>query len=150
MGDGGRFRRYRIVRGAPPRAALLARPGARSRPYGTLGVGADGAAGYSLIEINTFVRHRFPVIVVIGNDAGWAQIWRDQVALLKDDVCTMLRHSEYHAVAEGIGAAGLMVRDVTSLRGALVQAREIAATGKPVLVNALVDRTEFRKCSISM
>ncbi len=139
-------------------------------PYGTLGVGAgfalaaklarpsaetwilygDGAAGYGIVELDTFARHGVPVIAIIGNDAGWTQIWRDQVALLKDDVGTVLRHSDYHVAAEGLGAVGLKATDLPSLQVALNRAREAAAAGKPVLVNALMDRTEFRKGSISM
>jgi hypothetical protein len=36
------------------------------------------------------------------------------------------------------------------LAPALAQAREIAAGGKPVLVNVWLDRTEFREGSLSM
>lgn len=36
------------------------------------------------------VRMRLPVIAIIGNDACWTQMWRDQVRLLKSDVATEL------------------------------------------------------------
>ncbi|MBN2153367.1 MAG: thiamine pyrophosphate-binding protein [Candidatus Lokiarchaeota archaeon] len=166
VGDGGDFvaTASYIVR---PRAPLSwLDPG----PYGTLGSGAgfalaaklarpsaetwilygDGAAGYGLIEFDTFVRHGVPVVAVVGNDGGWTQIWRDQAEILKDDVGTTLRRSDYHVVAEGLGAAGLVVAGRPALDAALGKAREIAATGRPVLVNALMERTEFRKGSISM
>ena len=70
--------------------------------FGTLGVGAgfalgaklcrpeaevwalfgDGALGYSIAEFDTFVRHGVPIIAVVGNDAGWTQIAREQVPIL--------------------------------------------------------------------
>ena len=42
----------------------------------------DGSVGYALAEFDTFVRHGIPVIAVVGNDAGWAQIAREQVKML--------------------------------------------------------------------
>ncbi len=139
-------------------------------PYGTLGVGAgfalgaklvhpdaevwilygDGAAGYSLIEFDTFVRHNIPVIAVIGNDAGWTQIARDQVELLHDPVGTVLRHSNYQDIATGLGGKGLLLRDTGEIATCLGEAKKIAASGRPVLVNALIGTTEFRKGAISM
>ena len=44
----------------------------------------DGSFGYSLIEFDTFVRHKIPVLAIIGNDASWSQIARDQLKILKD------------------------------------------------------------------
>ena len=138
--------------------------------FGTLGVGAgfalgaklchpdvdvwilygDGSAGYSLAEFDTFVRHGIPVIAVVGNDACWSQIAREQVEMLGDDVGTVLRHSDYHTVVEGFGAAGLKIEDPELVPEVLSQARETAARGKPVLVNVILDKAGFRKGSISM
>lgn len=39
----------------------------------------DGASGYSIVEFDTFVRHKLPVIAIIGNDACWTQIAREQM-----------------------------------------------------------------------
>lgn len=138
--------------------------------FGTLGVGAgfamgakihrpeaevwliygDGAAGYSLPELDTMVRHGLPVIALVGNDASWAQIARDQTALLKDDVATVLRPTDYHVVAEGFGARGLLLNRAADIDAVLTEARRIAAGGTPVLINARIGRTDFRKGSISM
>jgi thiamine pyrophosphate-dependent acetolactate synthase large subunit-like protein len=138
--------------------------------FGTLGVGAgfalaaalcrpdaevwliygDGAAGFSLVEFDTFARHGLPVIAVIGNDAGWTQIARDQVVFLEDDVATVLARSDYEKVAEGFGGVGLAVRDVADLDAVMAKARKAAAAGKPVLINAHIGVTEFRKGSLSM
>jgi thiamine pyrophosphate-dependent acetolactate synthase large subunit-like protein len=138
--------------------------------FGTLGVGAgfaigaqlarprqevwalfgDGAFGYGLAEIDSFVRHGLPVISVIGNDAGWTQIAREQVDLLKDDVGTVLRASDYERAAEGLGASGLRIERDEQADEVLARAREIAASGRPVVINALIGRSQFRKGSISI
>ncbi|HLS55407.1 MAG TPA: thiamine pyrophosphate-binding protein [Zeimonas sp.] len=138
--------------------------------FGTLGVGAgfsigaatvrperevwivfgDGACGFGLSEFDTFVRHGIPVIAVVGNDAGWTQIAREQVKMLKDDVGTVLARTAYHEVARGFGAEGLLVKRADEVDGALKRARELARQGRPVLVNVWLDRTEFREGSLSM
>jgi acetolactate synthase-1/2/3 large subunit len=138
--------------------------------FGTLGVGAgfalgaalcrpesevwiiygDGACGYSLIEFDTFVRHRIPVIAVVGNDAGWTQIAREQVKMLHDDVGTVLARTAYHEVAAGFGAEGILVTKTADVPAALARARAAARAGKPVLINVWLDKTDFREGSISM
>ncbi|HSQ73679.1 MAG TPA: thiamine pyrophosphate-dependent enzyme, partial [Rubrivivax sp.] len=138
--------------------------------FGTLGVGAgfalgaattrperevwivfgDGACGFGLTEFDSFVRHGIPVIAVVGNDAGWAQIAREQVKMLHDDVATVLARTAYHEVAAGFGAEGLLVKRMDEVAAALQRARELARQGRPVLVNVWLDKTEFREGSLSM
>ena len=138
--------------------------------FGTLGVGAgfalgaavcrpasevwiifgDGACGYGLAEFDTFVRHRIPVIAVVGNDAGWTQIAREQVKMLHDDVATVLARTAYHEVVAGFGAEGIVVKSMAEVPAALARARALAKAGKPVLINVWLDKTEFREGSISM
>jgi len=166
VADGGDFvaTASYILRPRGPLAWLD--PGA----FGTLGVGAgfalgaqlarpkdevwlvwgDGASGYGLVEFDTFVRHGVPVIAVVGNDASWSQIAREQVKMLHDDVGTVLARSDYHRVAEGFGAAGLEIRTMNEVPAVLQEARELAHGGRPVLVNVWLDRTDFREGSISM
>ena len=110
----------------------------------------DGSAGYSIAEFDTFVRHGIPVIAVIGNDASWAQIARDQVELLGDDVACKLLPTDYHTVAEGFGGAGFLLEDEAETGSTLQRAAEASTAGKPVLVNARIGKTEFRKGSISI
>jgi len=125
--------------------AAVSRPGTETwLLYG------DGAAGYSLMEMDTLVRHGIPVIALVGNDGGWAQIARDQVAVLNDDVGTVLRQSDYHMVAEGLGARGLLLEKLEDAPGVFREARDVARAGRPVLINAIIDRTDFRDGSISM
>jgi thiamine pyrophosphate-dependent acetolactate synthase large subunit-like protein len=125
--------------------AALARPG--SEVWIIFG---DGACGYGLVEFDTFVRHGIPVIALVGNDAGWTQIAREQVKMLHDDVATVLARTDYHAVVAGFGAEGLVVKTMAEVPAALARARELAHSGKPVLVNVWLDKTEFREGSLSM
>jgi acetolactate synthase-1/2/3 large subunit len=125
--------------------AKLARPG--SEVWAIYG---DGAFGFSLVEFDTFVRHGIPVIAVVGNDGSWAQIAREQVKMLEDDVGTVLSRTAYHKAAEGLGAAGLRLDSPERIGQVLQEAKDIAASGRPVLVNAMIGSTDFRDGSISM
>ncbi|HWK83621.1 MAG TPA: thiamine pyrophosphate-binding protein [Caldimonas sp.] len=166
VADGGDFvaTASYILRPRGPLAWLD--PGA----FGTLGVGAgfalgaaavrpgsqvwllwgDGACGYGIAEFDTFVRHGIAVIAVVGNDAGWTQIAREQVKMFGDDVGTVLARTAYHEVARGFGAEGLEIRSDAEVAAVLAQAQALAAAGRPVLVNVWLDKTEFREGSISM
>lgn len=166
VADGGDFvgTASYIIR--PPAPLSWLDPGV----FGTLGVGGgfavgaslsrpekviwllygDGAAGYSIMEFDTFARHGLPVIAVIGNDACWSQIYRDQVEILGDPVGTELLLSDYQRVAEACGGAGFIIRDSSEIDAVLDAAVEALRRGKPVLVNALIGRNDFRKGSISM
>ncbi len=126
-------------------AAALARPG--SEIWLLWG---DGSAAYSLAEIDTCARHGLAVIAVIGNDAGWTQIAREQVEVLGDAVGTELARSDYHRVAEGYGGEGLLLERPEDAPAVLARAKELAAAGRPVVVNAWIGHTAFRKGSISM
>ncbi|MDH3374668.1 MAG: thiamine pyrophosphate-binding protein [Gammaproteobacteria bacterium] len=110
----------------------------------------DGAVGYALAEFDTFVRHRIPVIAVVGNDASWAQIAREQVKMLDDDVGTVLARSNYHEVAAALGGQGVLLQYPEQTAACLQEARAAASEGVPVLVNAWLDQTDFREGSLSM
>ncbi|MCM2252798.1 MAG: thiamine pyrophosphate-dependent enzyme, partial [Ramlibacter sp.] len=125
--------------------AALARPG--SEVWIVYG---DGACGWGLAEFDTFVRHGIPVIAVVGNDACWTQIAREQVKMLHDDVGTVLARTDYHQVAAAFGAHGIVVRQIGEAPAALAEARAMARQGKPVLLNVWLDKTEFREGSLSM
>ena len=90
------------------------------------------------------------MIAVVGNDAGWTQIAREQVKMLHDDVATVLARTAYHDVVRGFGAEGIVVKSMSEVPTALDRARALARAGKPVLINIWLDKTEFREGSISM
>ena len=138
--------------------------------FGTLGVGGgfatgaamarpdsevwliwgDGSSAFSLAEFDTCVRHGLAPIGVIGTDGSWAQIEREQVEILEDDVATTLKRNDYHIVAEGYGAKGILVTDHSEIDDAIDKAKQLAADGTPVVINVHIGQTDFRKGSISM
>jgi len=138
--------------------------------FGTLGVGGgfavgaaavhrdaevwlfygDGASAYTLAEIDTLARHGLKVIAVIGTDGSWAQIARDQVVILGDDVGTVLERTAYHTVAKGYGGKGLLLKDPKRINRVLREAKALAKEGHPVVINAWIGRSDFRKGSISI
>jgi len=166
IGDGGDFVATASYIIQPPGPLRWLDPGV----FGTLGVGAgfalgaklvhpdadvwilygDGSVGYSLSEFDTFVRHQVPVIAIVGNDAAWSQIAREQIEMLHDDVGTTLTHADYDRVAQGFGAAGFRADDPELIPDLLTQAHTASADGKPVLLNMILGKTDFRKGSISM
>ena len=138
--------------------------------FGTLGVGGgfalgaslvrpgrevwliwgDGSSAYSLAEMDTYVRHGVAPIAIIGNDASWAQIAREQIEILGTTLGCDLRRTDYHKVAEGYGAVGLVLHDPARVDATLAEAKAIAKTGRPVCVNVHLRATDFRKGSISI
>lgn len=166
VADGGDFVATASYILRPRRPLAWLDPGA----FGTLGVGAgfalgaalvrpgaevwlvwgDGASGYGLAELDTFVRHGIPVIAVVGNDASWSQIAREQVKMLGDDVGTVLARTAYHEVAKGFGAEGLEIRTDGEVAPGLARARELRVAGRCVLVNVWLESSAFREGSISM
>ena len=138
--------------------------------FGTLGVGGgfavgaatvrrgaevwilygDGSSAYSLSEFDTFARHGLAPIAVIGNDASWSQIARDQTTLLGSPVGTTLLRTAYHTVAEGYGGKGLLLTESSQIDAVLDEAKAIARAGKPVCINVHLAKTDFREGSISI
>lgn len=142
-------------------------------PYGTLGCGAgfalaaklhnpkkkvvaimgDGAFGYAIPELDTFVRHKIPVYWIIGNDACWTQIAREQVPMLGSPIGCELAYTNYHEIAEGFGASGYVVRDDSDLdeKNSLELSRKkLVDDEATVVVNAFIGKTKFRDGSISV
>ncbi|KAG4085137.1 thiamine diphosphate-binding protein [Neocallimastix lanati (nom. inval.)] len=70
----------------------------------------DGTAGYSIAEVDTFVRHKLQVNICIGNDSCWAQVCRQQKPLFDgSDVACPLEDRHYEVVGAGYGGKGLLI-----------------------------------------
>jgi thiamine pyrophosphate-dependent acetolactate synthase large subunit-like protein len=166
VGDGGDFVATCAYTIKPRGPLTWLDPG----PFGTLGIGlgfaigaklvkpesevwvlfGDGASGYSLMEFDTCTRFNIPVIAVIGNDACWRQIERDQVDVFHDDVACALAYTRYDEVAKALGAEGFLIDSPDQIDDVLKRAREVYAQGKSVVINAKISKHDFRKGSISI
>ena len=154
IGDGGDFVSFggRYIDSYQP--GLWLDPG----PYGCLGIGTgyaaaarlahpdkqvvvlfgDGAAGFSLMDVDTLVRHRLPVVMVMGNNGIWALEKHPMQQMYGGwDVAADLRQStRYDTVVEALGGAGETVSKTADLGPALDRA---FASGVPYLINVLTD-----------
>ena len=138
--------------------------------FGTLGVGGgftigaqlvypdsqvwllygDGSSGYSLAEFDTYCRHGLAPIAVIGTDASWGQIARDQIKILGTALGTELRRTEYHKVAEGYGGEGLLLTKTADIDKVIKRAIKLSSQGRPVCINIHLATSDFREGSLSM
>jgi len=139
--------------------------------FGTLGVGGgfalgaklcfpdhdvwivygDGSLGYSVAEFDTFCRHKCPVVALVGNDACWTQIAREQMPMFGSNIGCQLRFTDYETVAEGYGGFGLKLSRGDDVTEKLQKALEVSRDEqKPVLLNVLIGKTTFRDGSISV
>ena len=152
IGDGGDFVSFagRYVEPALPGHWLD--PG----PYGCLGTGpgyamaarlahpssqvvlllGDGAAGFSLMDVDSLVRHNLPVVMVVGNNAGWNLERHPMRFLYGYDVAADLRPTAYDEVVRALGGAGETVTAPGEIGAALERA---FAAGVPYLVNVMTD-----------
>ncbi|XP_033051717.1 acetolactate synthase-like protein isoform X2 [Trachypithecus francoisi] len=116
--------------------------------FGTLGVGAGFALGAKLCRPDAEI----PVMALVGNDAGWTQISREQVPSLGSNVACGLAYTDYHKAAMGLGARGLLLsrENEDQVVKVLHDAQQQCRDGHPVVVNILIGRTDFRDGSIAV
>jgi len=97
----------------------------------------DGAAGFSLMEADTLVRHGLPVVMVVGNNGIWALEKHPMRAIYGYDVAADLQAGcRYDDVVRALGGAGETVTAPSEIGPALDRA---FAAGVPYLVNVLTD-----------
>jgi acetolactate synthase-1/2/3 large subunit len=108
----------------------------------------DGAAGFSLMDVDTLVRHDLPVVIVIGNNGIWGLEKAPMQMLYGYDVAADLQPgTRYHDVVRALGGAGEVVERTQDLGPAL---RRAFASGVPYVVNVLTDPADVypRKSSL--
>jgi len=153
IGDGGDFVSFAGKYIEPPRPGGWLDPG----PFGCLGTGlgyaiaariarpsaqvvlllGDGAAGFSLMDADTLVRHGLPVVMVCGNNAGWGLERHPMRALYGYDVAADLQPGcRYDEVVRALGGAGEIVTKAADIGPVL---RRAFAAGIPYLVNVVTD-----------
>jgi acetolactate synthase-1/2/3 large subunit len=113
-------------------AARVARPD--SQVVVLLG---DGAAGFSLMDADTMVRHGLPVVMVVGNNGMWGLEKHPMKAIYGWDLaCDLQPGCRYDEVVRALGGAGETVTSPEEIGPALDRA---FAAGVPYLVNVLTD-----------
>jgi acetolactate synthase-1/2/3 large subunit len=153
IGDGGDFVSYAGKFVEPHRPGCWLDPG----PYGCLGTGlgyaiaarlarpsapvvlmlGDGAAGFSLMDVDTLVRHNLPVVMIVGNNGIWALEKHPMRFLYGYDVAADLGvATRYDEVVRALGGAGELVTKPADLAPALTRA---LSAGVPYLINVLTD-----------
>ena len=153
IGDGGDFVSYAGKYIEPRRPGGWLDPG----PYGCLGSGlgyaiaarvarpsaqvvlllGDGAAGFSLMDADTLVRHRLPVVMICGNNGIWGLEKYPMRALYGYDVAADLQpQCRYDQVVTALGGAGELVTRPAEIGPALRRAFD---SGVPYLVNVATD-----------
>ncbi|MET3862086.1 acetolactate synthase-1/2/3 large subunit [Dietzia sp. 2505] len=153
IGDGGDFVSFAGKFIEPARPGNWLDPG----PFGCLGAGlgaaiaariarpssqvvlllGDGAAGFSLIDVDTLVRHNLPVVMVMGNNGAWG-LEKGPMQMLYgyDVIADLAPRTRYDEVVRALGGAGEMVTDPAQIGPALDRA---FASGVPYLVNIVTD-----------
>jgi len=153
IGDGGDFVSYAGKYIEPRQPGCWLDPG----PFGCLGTGlgyaiaarvcrpsaqvvlllGDGAAGFSLMDVDTLVRHRLPVVMICGNNGIWGLEKHPMRALYGYDVAAELQpQCRYDQVAAALGGAGELITRPDQIGPALRRAFD---SGVPYLVNIATD-----------
>merc|ERR1712087_703759 len=115
----------------------------------------DGSSGYSIAEVDTFRRFGIGVICVIGNDACWSQIEREQIPKLGDNTACMLSYCDYAQVSKGYGGGGETVYEHKDLMdeedNPFIRAKKyVKEHSAPYVINAHIGTSDFREGSISV
>ncbi len=156
IGDGGDFVSFAGKYVEPKRPGGWLDPG----PYGCLGAGlgaaiaarisrpsaqvvllyGDGAAGMSLMDVDTLVRHNLPVVMICGNNSAWGLEKGPMQMLYGYDVAADLApQTRYDEVVRALGGGGETVTDPGEIGPAIDRA---FAANAPYLVNVITDVNE--------
>jgi acetolactate synthase-1/2/3 large subunit len=101
----------------------------------------DGAAGFSLMDVDSLVRHGLPVVMVVGNNGVWGLEKHPMRMIYGWDVaCDLQPDTRYDEVVTSLGGGGETVRDPEQIGPALDRA---FASGIPYLVNVMTDPSDM-------
>src|SRR3954469_19209829 len=108
----------------------------------------DGALGFYIAEMDTAVRYKLPLVLIVGNDAGWGLERELQGAVEGTTVACELRSTRYDRVTEAFGGAGETVESVEQIFPAIQRAFR---SGVPYCVNVLIRgaRSPFTEWTLS-
>ena len=112
-------------------ALQLANPG---RPVAV--ITGDGALGFYLAEMETAVRHKLPMVIIVGNDAGWGlERELQNAANLRQTVGTELTFSRYDRIMRAFGGGGENIESLDQVGPAVARA---FASGVPYCLNVKI------------
>ncbi|MBV2233968.1 MAG: thiamine pyrophosphate-binding protein [Sterolibacterium sp.] len=106
----------------------------------------DGAFLMSCMELAHASARRMPLIIYVFRDGALAQISQAQDLPYNRKPCTQLPPVDLSAVAQATGAAYVSLTNDAQTVSAIARANELAATGRPVIVDVAIDyskRTAF-------
>ena len=101
-----------------------------------LAVCGDSAFGFSGMEIETICRYKLPVCVVVFNNNGIYRGTDVNPGGPDPAWTTFVKDSHYELMARAFGGNGVRVTSPSELSAAV---NEALASGKPTLVNAIID-----------
>jgi acetolactate synthase-1/2/3 large subunit len=97
----------------------------------------DGAAGFSLMDVDTLVRHDLPVVMIVGNNGIWGLEKHPMQFIYGWDVaCDLQPNTRYDDIVTSLGGGGETVTLPADIGPALDRA---FASGVPYLVNIMTD-----------
>jgi acetolactate synthase-1/2/3 large subunit len=108
----------------------------------------DGSLGFYIAEMDTAVRHGLPVVMMVGNDAGWGLERELQGATAGSTVACELRRTQYDQVMQGFGGGGETIDTLEQVRPAVERA---FGSGVPYCLNVNVRgvRSPFTQWQLS-
>ena len=100
----------------------------------------DGAAGFSLMDVDSLVRHRLPVVMVVGNNGMWGLEKHPMQAIYGWDMaCDLQPGCRYDQVVTALGGGGELVTSPDQIGPALDRG---FASGVPYVVNVVTDPSD--------
>jgi len=95
----------------------------------------DGSLGFYIAELDTLVRHNLPVVIIVGNDAGWGLERELQGELNGSTVACELRSTRYDLIMKGFGGEGENIEKLAQVAPAI---RRAFRSRRPYLLNVNV------------
>ena len=99
-----------------------------------VGVTGDGGFMMSVHAISTALQYNLPVIYVVMNDSGLGMVRRHQGNRV---IASEFPETDHGAIARGMGAFGVQVRNSEDLADAI---EEATRSMKPAVVDVVIDR----------
>ena len=101
----------------------------------------DGAWGMSLAEVMTAVRESIPVVAIVWNNNQWGAEKKNQIDFYDNRFLgANLQNPNFASIAREMGANGYTIERASEIAGTL---REALASGRPSVINLLVDSEEL-------